>query len=266
MSEKVSIALTIAGSDCSGGAGIQADLKTFAAHGVYGMSVITALTAQNTRGVRDVLNSTPGFLEAQMDAVFEDIFPDAVKIGMVSNSELIYTIRDGLKKWKPRNIVIDPVMVSTSGHRLLDDEAEDSLFKHLLPLADLITPNLYEAEILADMKIKSADDIVVAAKKISAGFGGGILIKGGHSMDNADDYLYYNGEGLWFRGSRIENPNAHGTGCTLSSAVAAGLAVGNDLISSIKSAKEYITGALCANLDIGTGRGPINHMYNLKSK
>lgn len=260
----ISTALTIAGSDCSGGAGIQADLKTFAAHGVYGMSVVTALTAQNTQGVSGVFDCSSDFLNLQIDAIFDDIFPDAVKIGMVSSSALIDAVVSGIKKWQPRNLVIDPVMVSTSGHRLLNPDAEGDLLKKLIPMADLITPNIYEAEILSGIKINTADDMVAAAVKISESFSGTVLVKGGHSLDNADDCLYHLNEEIWLRGERVDNPNTHGTGCTLSSAIAANLALGHDMVTSVKNAKSYITNALKANLNLGKGRGPLDHLHSLK--
>ena len=260
---EISTALTIAGSDCSGGAGIQADLKTFAAHGVYGMSAVTALTAQNTQGVTGVFDCSPDFLRLQIDAVFDDIFPDAVKIGMVSSSALIDAVVSGIEKWQPRNLIIDPVMVSTSGHRLLNRDAEADLLKKLIPMADLITPNIYEAEILSGIKINTATDVIAAVAKISESFSGSILIKGGHSVDNANDYLYHLNEEILLRGERIDNPNTHGTGCTLSSAIAANLALGHDMIASVKNAKSYITNAIKANLNLGKGRGPLDHLHSL---
>lgn len=258
--------LTIAGSDCSGGAGIQADLKTMAAHGCYGMSAITALTAQNTTGVYGVVNCEAEFVESQIDCVFQDIRPDAVKIGMVSSTEIIRSIAKKLKAYQPKHIVVDPVMVATSGSKLLADEAMDALKKELLPLATVITPNLYEAELLADMKIHTSEQMIRAAEKISSYYEGCILIKGGHLDDCANDLLYRQGEVTWFAGKRINNPNTHGTGCTLSSAIASNLAMGHGVKESIQNSKSYITGALEDMLDLGQGSGPLNHLYRNKVK
>ncbi len=245
------VALTIAGTDPTGGAGAQADLKTFTAHKVYGMSIITALVAQNTMGVRDIMNVTPEFLAEQFACVFEDIYPDAIKIGMVSETPLIEEIVRQLTKYNAKNIVVDPVMVSTSGSKLLADDALDTLKTKLIPLADVITPNIPEAEILADMKIESKDQMIEAAKQIRQWYKGGILIKGGHFEDCADDLYYYQDECIWLPCEHIDNPNTHGTGCTLSSAIASNLALGYDMADSIRNAKAYITGALKANLDLG---------------
>lgn len=256
--------VTIAGTDPSGGAGAQADLKTFMAHKVYGMSIITALVAQNTCGVRDIVNVNPHFLKEQFDCVFEDIFPDAVKIGMVSEPELIHVIVEKLKEYKAKNIVIDPVMVSTSGDRLLAETALNLLKKELLPLADIITPNIPEAEVLCEHSIHTKEEMVMAAEKIGKDYQGYILIKGGHFMDCADDLLYHQGKVLWLSCEKIQNPNTHGTGCTLSSAIASNLALGYDMVSSVKHAKAYITGALRDGLDLGKGSGPLNHCWNLK--
>lgn len=256
--------LTIAGSDCSGGAGIQADLKTIAAHGLYGMSAITALTAQNTTGVYGISETTEEFLASQLDCIFQDIYPDAVKIGMVSNKELIHVIAEKLKEYKAKNIVVDPVMVSTSGSRLLNDDAGEALMKCLFPLADVITPNVPEAEVLSGIKIRKKEDFCKAAEKISEKMTGGILIKGGHQIEDANDYLYLEGEEYWFFGRRIDNSNTHGTGCTLSSAIASNLAMGSSLPESIRKAKEYLTGALEDGLNLGAGSGPLNHMYRLR--
>lgn len=256
--------LTIAGSDCSGGAGIQADIKTITAHKLYAMSALTALTAQNTTGVTAILDVEPDFVAKQLDAIFTDIYPDAVKIGMVSNADIIGIIADKLKHYEAKNIVLDPVMVSTSGSKLLSHDALDALTGKLIPLADIITPNLMEAECLVGYEIHSADEMIKAAKDISKNFKGSILIKGGHFEGNADDLLYTDGEVYWFRTLRIDNPNTHGTGCTLSSAIASNLAMGYDMKTSIKNAKDYITGSLKAGLDLGKGSGPLNHCYNIK--
>ncbi len=255
--------LTIAGSDCSGGAGIQADLKTFAAHKCYGMSVITALTAQNTTGVYGVENCTPAFIENQIDCVFSDIEPGAVKIGMVSSVDIIQSLATKLKEHKPAAVVVDPVMVSTSGSKLLDDDAVSTLISDLIPLATVITPNLSEAEILSGMTIETREDMVAAAKKINTYYDGHILIKGGHLDTDANDLLYTNGEEVWFTGAKIDNPNTHGTGCTLSSAIASNLAKGYSVKHSIGNAKAYLTGAIADKMDLGKGRGPLNHGYKL---
>lgn len=253
--------LTIAGSDCSGGAGIQADIKTITAHKLYAMSAITALTAQNTTGVYGVQEATPEFLKNQLDCIFTDIFPDAVKIGMVSNIQLIETIAEALKRYKAKNIVLDPVMVSTSGCKLMADDACEALREKLIPLADVITPNIPEAEVLSGMMIQSAEDMETAAEKIADGYTGAVLIKGGHERNTANDLLYVNGEAKWFCGERIANANTHGTGCTLSSAIASNLAMGCSLEESVQNAKTYISGALRANLDLGKGSGPLEHTF-----
>ena len=256
-------ALTIAGSDSSGGAGIQADIKTMTANGVFSMSAITALTAQNTTGVTDIFETTPKFLGEQLDAVFTDIYPDAVKIGMVSSAELIHVIAEKLGKYHAKHIVVDPVMVATSGSKLLRDDAMQALTQKLLPISEVVTPNIPEAEILSGMTIKNADDMETSAKLISEKYGCAVLCKGGHQINDADDLLWRDGKGKWFRGRRINNPNTHGTGCTLSSAIASNLAKGYDLDTSVERAKAYISGALSAMLDLGHGSGPMNHMFAL---
>lgn len=257
-------ALSIAGSDCSGGAGIQADLKTMTMNGVYAMSAITALTAQNTTGVTGILEVTSEFLGQQIDMVFTDIRPDAVKIGMVSSSALIETIADRLRHYQAENIVVDPVMVATSGSSLIESDAVVTLKQVLLPLAALATPNIPEAEVLSGMTIQTEADMEAAAKYIWETYGCAVLLKGGHSINDANDLLCDRGELKWFRGKRIPNPNTHGTGCTLSSAIAANLAKGYDLETSVQRAKDYISGALAAMLDLGQGRGPMNHAFDLK--
>ena len=259
-------ALTIAGSDSSGGAGIQADIKTMTANGVYATSAITALTAQNTTGVYGILESTPEFLANQLDCVFTDIFPDAVKTGMVSSTALIAVIADKLRQYKARNIVVDPVMVATSGARLISEEAVDALKEKLLPLATLLTPNIPEAEVLSGMTISDPAGMEKAARAISEKYGCAVLCKGGHQISDADDLLWRDGAGVWFRGRRIQNSNTHGTGCTLSSAIASNLAKGYDLDQSVQRAKDYISGALAAMLDLGKGSGPIDHTFDLKGK
>ena len=257
--------LTIAGSDCSGGAGIQADIKTITAHKMYAMSVITALTAQNTTGVTSIFEITPEFVGSQLDMVFTDIFPDAVKIGMVASREIIEVIVDRLTYYKPDNIVIDPVMISTSGRKLLKDDAIDVLIANLLPLATLITPNIPEAESIYGFSIDTREDMQRAAALLGDRFHGNILIKGGHLITGSDDLLYMNGEYRWFNQKNIHNPNTHGTGCTLSSAIACNLAEGKDMESSVAEAKLYITGAIKDGLDLGKGRGPLNHTWNITS-
>ena len=259
-------ALTIAGSDSSGGAGIQADIKTMTANGVFAMSAVTALTAQNTTGVTDILESTPLFLEEQLDAVFTDIFPDAVKIGMVSSAELIAAIARKLRQYGAKRIVVDPVMVATSGAKLLRDDAIETLKRELLPLAAVLTPNIPEAEILSGRTITDAAGMEAAARAISETYGCAVLCKGGHQINDADDLLWRDGAGKWFRGKRIHNPNTHGTGCTLSSAIASNLAKGYDLDTAVERAKDYISGALGAMLDLGHGSGPMDHTFDLKSR
>ncbi|MCR4721315.1 MAG: bifunctional hydroxymethylpyrimidine kinase/phosphomethylpyrimidine kinase [Lachnospiraceae bacterium] len=297
--------LSIAGSDSSGGAGIQADLKTMTMNGVFGMTAITALTAQNTTGVRSISEVSPQFLVDQLDAVFEDIFPDAVKIGMVSSSGLIEVIAQKLEYYGAKNIVVDPVMVATSGSKLLKDDAIETLTSKLVPLATLITPNIPEAEILGGrvvtevsgmnagktdqseatvmraetkevseasgmnagiISIKNPSEMEKAAETIAKKYGCAVLLKGGHSISDANDLLYKDGRIIWFKGKRIDNPNTHGTGCTLSSAIASNLAKGYDVVESVNRAKEYISGALAAMLDLGKGSGPMMHNFNLRGE
>ncbi len=256
-------ALSIAGSDSCGGAGIQADIKTMTMNGVYAMSAITALTAQNTTGVRAISEVTPQFLKQQIDAVFEDIYPDAVKIGMVSSAELIKTIAERLRHYKAKNIVVDPVMIATSGSALIKTEAIEILTKELFPISTLVTPNIPESEILADMKISSDKDMYTASRIIGDTYNTSVLIKGGHSVNDANDLLYSNGKHSVFEGKRINTDNTHGTGCTLSSAIVANLAKGFCLAEAIQRAKSYISGALGAMLDLGRGSGPMNHAFML---
>lgn len=257
----IKTALTIAGSDSSGGAGIQADIKTMMANGVYAMSAITALTAQNTTCVSAIMNVTPQFLAQQLDSVFTDICPNSVKIGMVSDKELIVTIAERLTHYQATNVVVDPVMVATSGSRLISDDAIETLKKYLFPLATVLTPNIPEAEALTGLSITTAEDMVTAAKAISDAYQCAVLCKGGHQLNDANDLLYWNGSYRWFHGKRIDNPNTHGTGCTLSSAIAANLAKGFDLETSVQRAKAYISGALAAMLDLGAGSGPMHHGF-----
>ncbi len=254
-------ALTIAGSDSSGGAGIQADIKTMMANGVFAMSAITAMTAQNTTGVTAIMDATPEFLKAELDEVFTDIFPDAVKIGMVSKSSLIRVIAERLRFYKPGFIVVDPVMVATSGAKLISDEAVRTLKEELLPLATILTPNIPETEVLSGMEVRGPEDMIRAAEKISRNYHCAVLCKGGHNVSDANDLLYRDGSYRWFYGKRIDNPNTHGTGCTLSSAIASNLAKGFDLDTSVERAKDYISGALGAMLDLGHGSGPMNHSF-----
>jgi hydroxymethylpyrimidine/phosphomethylpyrimidine kinase len=263
---KMKTALTIAGSDCSGGAGIQADIKAMTMNGVYAMSAITALTAQNTTGVRAIQESTPEFLKQQLDSIFEDIFPDAVKIGMVASSELICVIADSLKKYKATNIVLDPVMVATSGSALMKTDAIETLIKELLPLATVVTPNIPEAEVLSGLTIDNKEAMEKAAKFIGDTYNCSVLLKGGHSINDANDLLYSAGEMNWFEGKRIDNPNTHGTGCTLSSAIASNLAKGFTLAEAVKNAKDYISEALAAQLDLGQGSGPMQHNFGLNTR
>ncbi|MCF0227733.1 MAG: bifunctional hydroxymethylpyrimidine kinase/phosphomethylpyrimidine kinase [Malacoplasma sp.] len=256
--------LTIAGSDCSGGAGIQADIKTIVAHKLYAMSAITALTAQNTLKVSDIVEVTPLFLKEQLDAIFNDIRPDSIKIGMVANVNLIKQIAKSLVKYHAKNIVLDPVMVATSGSKLISDNAINSLIKYLFPLATIITPNIPETEILAKMKIKNVSDMEVAAKKIAKLKVKAILIKGGHSINDANDLLYYNNKCYWIKGKRIKNSNTHGTGCTLSSAIACNLALNKDIKTAVINAKHYISDCLSSHLNLGHGSGPIDHTCHIK--
>lgn len=259
-------ALTIAGSDSSGGAGIQADIKTMTVNGVFAMSAITALTAQNTVGVQDVFEVTPEFLKAQIDSVFTDIYPDAVKIGMVSSTALIDVIVERLTFYHAKNIVVDPVMVATSGAKLISDDAIEVLKEKLLPIASVVTPNIPEAELLAQMTILTSDEMIKAAQIISRTYHCAVLLKGGHQLNDANDLLYEKDQYQWFNGRRVDNPNTHGTGCTLSSAIAANLAKGKTLNDAIQCAKEYISKALEAMLDLGKGSGPMNHAFDIKDK
>ena len=259
----MNVVLTIAGSDSSGGAGIQADLKTFTAHKLYGESVVTALTAQNTTGVHGIFEVTPDFVRQQIDAVFKDIPPDAVKIGMVSNVDIINSIAEGLAHYNAKNIVVDPVMVATSGDSLMSESAKDLLANKLFPLAAVVTPNIAEAEVLCGFSIYTHSDMIEAAKYISKMYSCNVLVKGGHLEADASDLLFENGSAEWFYGDRIDNENTHGTGCTLSSAIACNLALGANLYDAVKSAKAYVTGALKSQLKLGAGSGPIDHVWEL---
>jgi len=259
-------ALTIAGSDCSGGAGIQADIKTMTANKVYAMSAITALTAQNTTGVSEIINMDTDFVESQLEMIFEDIYPDAVKIGMVSSSGIVESIEYELVKYKAKNIVLDPVMVATSGSKLIEDKTIKILQEKLFPLASVITPNIMEAEVILGISIKNDKDMLEAAKIIYDNYGCAVLLKGGHSINDANDLLYEDKKVTWFFGKHIDNPNTHGTGCTLSSAIAANLAKRYTLEESVKRAKCYISEALLAMLDLGKGSGPMNHAFNINGE
>ena len=258
------VVLSIAGSDSSGGAGIQADIKTIIANGCYAETAITALTAQNTLGVRDILNVEPSFLENELDAIFEDIKPDAVKIGMVSDKELIKSIVKKLKQYNAKNIVVDPVMVATSGSKLLSDDAINTLVTELIPIADIITPNIPEAEVLSGMKINNVADMEKAIKIIAKLGSKATLLKGGHMVNDANDLLYENNKLIWINGKRINNTNTHGTGCTLSSAIASNLAKGHNIENSIKRSKHYLSSCLEQMLDLGKGSGPMDHGWNFK--
>lgn len=259
-------ALSIAGSDSGGGAGIQADIKTMMANGVYAMTAVTALTAQNTTGVTGIFESTPEFLGKQLDSVFTDIYPDAVKIGMVSSAKLIETISDKLRQYGAKHVVVDPVMVSTSGSRLLEENAIETLTSELIPLAEVVTPNIPEAEILSAKTITDEKEMVKAAEEIGRRYGCSVLVKGGHQINDANDLLWKDGEIKWFRGKKIDNPNTHGTGCTLSSAIASNLAKGYSLDDSVERAKRYISGCLEAMLDLGKGSGPMNHGFKVEGE
>ncbi|MBR4671380.1 MAG: bifunctional hydroxymethylpyrimidine kinase/phosphomethylpyrimidine kinase [Butyrivibrio sp.] len=254
------VVLSIAGSDSSGGAGIQADLKTMTAHGVYGMTAITALTAQNTTGVTAIMESTPEFLGQQIEACLSDIPCDAAKIGMLPTKEQVEVVADKLKKFGVKNLVLDPVMVATSGSVLMKNETADAMAKYLFPISRVITPNIPEATALTGKEIKTRTDMEEAAKELGEAYGCGVLIKGGHSIEDACDVLYEEGKITWFEGKRIESSNTHGTGCTLSSAIASNLALGQDLEDAIRNAKTYISDAIAAGLDLGKGSGPLDHM------
>lgn len=258
--------LTIAGSDCSGGAGIQADLKTFSAHNLYGMSVVTALTAQNTTGVQGILDIPPEFVANQLDSIFTDIVPDSIKIGMVSRLEIVEVIVEKLKQYSAKNVVVDPVMVATSGAKLMGDDVISALTSKLFPLATVITPNILEAQVLSNLIISNKEEMIEASQIIRKGTDVAILVKGGHLKDCADDLLFHEDKIAWFTGKRIENSNTHGTGCTLSSAIACNLASGFSLEESIQNAKNYLTGALKSGLDLGAGAGPLNHHWQTTQK
>ena len=257
-------ALTIAGSDSSGGAGIQADIKTMTVHGVYAMSAVTALTAQNTTGVYGIMAADPEVLATPLDCDFTDIRPDAVKIGMLSSGEIMKVVAEKLRQYEAEHVVLDPVMVSTSGSRLMQEEAVQVMREQLFPLAEIITPNIPETEVLTGMEIRNAEDMEKAAAKLQNACGCAVLCKGGHRVNDANDLLCMNGGMHWLPGKRVDNPNTHGTGCTLSSAIASNLALGYSLEEAVRKAKTYLTGALEAGLNLGKGSGPVNHIYGLR--
>ena len=252
--ENMNPILTIAGSDCSGGAGIQADLKTIMAHGAYGMSVITALTAQNTMGVYAIENTNPEMIGAQLDAIFTDIFPLAVKIGMIPDESAVQVISEKLRMYQARNIVIDPVVISTSGTRLMQEKALDAAHRQLFSQASVLTPNIPEAEVLSDRSITDEASMQYAAEKIFQTYGCAVLCKGGHLPDDGRKFYCMTAR-------RLENPNTHGTGCTLSSAIACNLAEGKTLPDAVRNAKEYLTDVIAAGLDLGKGNGPLHHVW-----
>ena len=259
------VALTIAGSDSSGGAGIQADLKTFAAFGVYGASVITALTAQNTQGVRGVHAVPAAFVTAQCEAVFDDLDVQAVKIGMVAELSIIEAIAVALSRWKPKHVVLDPVMVATSGDRLLSTDAVEGLRKHLIPVAALLTPNLPEAAALTNEPV-ATDEAAIRnqGRRLLAMGAAAVLIKGGHGQGaESVDYLFDGNDVIALSAPRLATDNTHGTGCSLSSAIAAGLAKGETLETAVRQAKTWVTGAIAAadRLKVGKGKGPIHHFH-----
>jgi hydroxymethylpyrimidine/phosphomethylpyrimidine kinase len=258
--------LTIAGSDTCGGAGIQADLKTFSAHGVYGMSVITAVTVQNTQAVYDVQDINKDIVSGQIKAIYEDIDVEAVKIGMVSQIDTIKAIREGLEKYNAKNIVLDPVMISKSGYNLLNPKSKETLIRELIPIADVVTPNIHEARAISGIDIYGIEDMEKAAREIFNMGPKNVLVKGGHLQEEAIDVLFDGKEIKLFKGSRIHTKNTHGTGCTLSSAIASNIALGYSIEESVKRAKEYINIAIEHSLDIGKGVGPTNHFYKLYKK
>lgn len=255
--------LSIAGSDCSGGAGIQADLKTFSAHGVFGMSVIVSVVAENTSRVIDIQDITPDMIEKQIDAVFEDIEVDAVKIGMLSTEPCMEAVARKLEQYKPDNVVIDPVMYAKNGCPLMNPDSIDTLIKVVLPHADLLTPNIPEAEKISNIEITNTEDMKTAAKIIYDMGCKNTLIKGGHAVGDALDILYDGKEFYYFQAQRINTKNTHGTGCTFSSAIASNLALGMTMSIAVKQAKEYITTAIKHSLNIGKGNGPTHHFYDL---
>lgn len=255
--------LTIAGSDCSGGAGIQADLKTFSAHGVYGMSVIVSVVAENTSRVIDIQDISPDMIEKQIDAIFEDIEVDAVKIGMLSNALCMEAVARKLEEYKPKNIVIDPVMYAKNGSPLMEPNSINTLIKVILPYADILTPNIPEAEKISNIKIGNYEDMERAAKIIYEMGSKNVLLKGGHAIGDPIDILYDGRDFYYYKSKRIDTKNTHGTGCTFSSAIASNLALGMGVPAAVERAKKYITTAIEHSLDIGKGHGPTHHFYDL---
>ncbi|MDE5803354.1 MAG: bifunctional hydroxymethylpyrimidine kinase/phosphomethylpyrimidine kinase [Lachnospiraceae bacterium] len=255
--------LSIAGSDCSGGAGIQADLKTFSAHGVFGMSVIVSVVAENTSRVIDIQDITPDMIGKQIEAVFEDIEVDAVKIGMLSSVACMEAAVGKIKQYRPKNIVVDPVMYAKNGSPLMDGEAVGTLIKRVIPLADVLTPNIPEAEKITGMEIATVEDMRAAAVKIHGMGAKAVVVKGGHAVGNALDVLFDGNEFFYFETARINTKNTHGTGCTFSSAIASGLAKGMSVQEAVKGAKAYVTTAIAHSLSIGKGNGPTHHFYDL---
>ncbi len=257
--------LTIAGSDCSGGAGIQADLKTFSAHKTFGMSVIVSVVAENTSRVISIQDIDPGIVSDQIDAVFEDIRVDGVKVGMLSNAGIMKIVAAKLARYQAPKPVVDPVITAKDGSALMQSEALETLIHEMIPRAYLLTPNIPEAETITGRRISGTDGMEEAARIIHGMGAQNVLIKGGHLEDSADDLLLYQGEARWYRSQRVANPNNHGTGCTLSSAIACNLALGQPLPEAFKRAKDYITGALSAMLNLGQGSGPLNHCFNIRN-
>ena len=258
--------LSIAGSDCSGGAGIQADLKTFSAHGVFGMSVIVSVVAENTSRVIDIQDVTPEMIKKQIDAIFEDIEVDAVKIGMLSTPACMKAVSEKLRQYKPSNVIVDPVMYAKNGCPLMEETAVDSLIEFIIPLADVLTPNIPEAEKISGLSISTVKDMEAAAVKIYEMGCKGVIIKGGHKEGSALDVLYDGNEFTHFETERIDTKNTHGTGCTFSSAVASQLALGLSVKDAVSKAKNYVTTAIRHSLEIGKGNGPTNHFYELYKK
>lgn len=258
--------LTIAGSDPFGGAGMQADIKTITAHGVYALTAVTLVSVQNSIGFYEVQEMTPEFLEKQIDALFDDVIPDSTKTGMLLTSDLIRVVVKKLKQYKPKNLIIDPIMVAQRKIKLINDEAIKTLLEELIPLADLITPNREEAEIIAGMSIKSEDDMEVAAKKIYNKYGCVVLIKSAVEGDNSNDLLYTKDGSFWILGEKIDTLNVRGTGDALSSALASNLARGYELKEAVLAAKRYVTGALKTKIQVGKGRGPIDNSFGILGK
>lgn len=255
--------LTIAGSDCSGGAGIQADIKTFSAHGVFGMSVIVSVVAENTSRVIDIQDISPDMIKKQIDAIFEDIEVDAVKIGMLSTPECMKAVAEKLKEYKPANVVVDPVMYAKNGCPLMQPTAIDTLINVIIPAADVLTPNIPEAEKISGLPISSVADMETVAKKIHAMGCKAVIVKGGHKSGSALDVLFDGKNFTHFETERIDTKNTHGTGCTFSSALASQLALGLSIKEAVQKSKDYVTTAIKHSLAIGKGNGPTNHFYNL---